>query len=71
MSMSVHVDEQTGAVTVTWHDVDDAIQVAHVLVAAGRGPDGEIYDQGFYDDGWTIIDAAVSWCLEHPRRSPC
>ena len=57
----VSVDERTGAVTMTWNDPEDAVQVGHVLTSAGLNQHGKVVDRGFYGDGHAIIAAVAAW----------
>ena len=52
-------DNNNGTITVEWTlDYKDMEQVGYALQSAGIGPKGEIRDQGFYDDGNELLEAA-------------
>lgn len=52
--------DQRAAFTLTWHDPDDAENVAQVLIEAGtRG--AQIIDHGFYDDGRSLMEQVDKW----------
>jgi len=52
-------DHKDGYITLEWRlDYKDMEEVGYVLQSAGIGPKGRIRDQGFYDDGTTLLEAA-------------
>jgi hypothetical protein len=52
-------DHKDGYITVEWQlDYKDLEQVGYALQSAGIGLKGKIVDQGFYDDGTALLEAA-------------
>jgi hypothetical protein len=52
-------DHNDGDITVEWRlDYQDLEQVGYALQSAGIGLKGGIVDQGFYDDGTAMLEAA-------------
>jgi hypothetical protein len=45
------------AIEMRW-EIDDAVEVGYVLQRAGLDKDGVVRDQGFYDDGTIMLEAA-------------